>query len=816
MLNLKNIEGAVRVAVPGIAQTLFYRSDDPAIQIGFEVGIKLGTRTAHGWVTETLSIGDAERLLEEELAQANLERKNSGPAQLSLGLLGQSPKTKRLKSVISATPVFPAEHLALFNWISEYYGAPLAEVIESALPQRAEDIEEQVCRLTTLLTTEDLAAQIDTLKHRAPLQAKVCSLLQDAGGELPSRVLSDDRTGAGPGARAALSALKKKGLVELAFVKRRSNAEFVAESRPSAIPQLTAGQTAALDSVSHALDRGRFSSFLLYGVTGSGKTEIYLRAIEKVLNSGGNAVVIVPEIALTPQLLDQFHARLNIPLALLHSEVGIGERWRAWKGLLNNDYRVAIGARSAVFAPLAKPSLIIVDEEHESSYKQNDGLRYNARDVAVVRAKLADCPIILGSATPSFESLLNVKRKRYRLIEMPERVTTRALPQIEIIDLRRFSRADMPCENISPPLYTAISETLAADGQVVIFYNRRGFSTYLQCDSCGYTVQCSHCSVTLTFHKKRGRLVCHYCGQTIAPPEYCKFCRDPKFTRVDLDPEQATKKQLDRAQAVGVLSYRGGGTERVVEELAELFPTARIARLDRDSVGKKDSYRRILGSVRSGESNILVGTQMVAKGHDLPGVTLVGIIDADVGLHLPDFRTNEKVFQLVTQAAGRAGRGKEQGRVLVQTREPDHPTIVATATGRFMAFARYQLEYRKELNYPPWGRLLRIVVSSPDRHEAERGAQLIGRTVREMGQRETALRETAAGSSDPAPPVSVLGPVPAPHEKLRGRFRWHLIVKANSARLISAIASRVSRLKHDRKEFKDLRVVVDVDAVDML
>ena len=378
--------------------------------------------------------------------------------------------------------------------------------------------------------------------------------------------------------------------------------------------------------------------------------------------------------------------------------------------------------------------------------------------------------------------------------------------------MTEFRRKDMPSENISPILYEALKETLGRKEQVVVLYNKRGFASFLQCTTCSKVVECPNCSVSLTFHQKKNRLVCHYCSLTISPPSHCPKCRDPKTTQIETNPDGSPLERESVTEKVGRLIQRGSGTERVVEELAALFPEATIVRMDRDTVGKKDAYREILGSMRSGKADILVGTQMIAKGHDLPGVTLVGIIDADVGLHIPDFRSSERSFQLITQAAGRAGRGSEPGRVFVQTREAKHPTIVATSTGRFKAFARYELEFRKKLNYPPLGRLLRLIISSTDRQEALDAAMLVKEVSGKSIEAILAQNESAADEIR----MSILGPAPCPHEKLRGRYRWHLLIKSNSTRAVSQLAGAMNQWKGSVTDFKDFRLAVDVDPVEML
>jgi primosomal protein N' (replication factor Y) (superfamily II helicase) len=574
--------------------------------------------------------------------------------------------------------------------------------------------------------------------------------------------------------------------------------------------KLTSGQLNAYNAISQAVINKTFSPFLLFGITGSGKTEIYIRCIQKALEQSRSSLLIVPEIALTPQLIDQLESRLDQELAILHSQVGKQLRWSHWEGLLTGRIKVAIGARSAVFAPLVNLGLIIVDEEHESSYKQSDGVRYHGRDLAVIRAKFSNCPVVLGSATPSFESLLNAQAEKYKILEISERATSRPLPSVEVVDLKQIKRKEMLSENISPPLYQALTQTLEAKEQAVILYNRRGFSSYLQCDSCGEAVCCPHCSVTFTYHQKKSKLICHYCGETSTPPKFCPQGLNPDTVRIEGDKDDADFK------GIGNLSYRGSGTEKVVEELACLFPDAFVLRMDRDTVGKKGAYREILGSMRSGKADILVGTQMIAKGHDLPGVTLVGIIDADVGLHLPDFRSSEKTYQLITQASGRAGRGETSGRVILQTREINHPAIVALSTGRFKAFARYQLEQRKEANYPPYVRLMRLVVSSPDSQDVFKAAQEIKSMVYRIVEEISLSRVGPAIDSNKGNFFQIIGPAPAPLERLRNRYRWHIFIKAESSKLMSQMARILNVNKQVLKKYKDLRLAVDLDPFDLL
>ncbi|MCC6953909.1 MAG: primosomal protein N' [Deltaproteobacteria bacterium] len=727
----------VTVVIDGLPQPLTYSvPEGVSARIGSIVRVELGASPRLGWVV-------SDQGLPVQPVEIPTDRRPAEAEQLSL--LDSGELSTRLKPILASLPAFRPEMLPLFQWMADYYGVPLVDVLETAIP-------------------------------------------------LPNSVLKELDAQFLPPKRAP----RKRAI---------QNPEIDEQAKKGA-PELTASQSEATSTLVKAIEDRTFQPFLLFGVTGSGKTEVYIRAIESALAIGKSAIVVVPEIALTPQLFDQFSSRLDCELAVLHSEVGASERWNTWQRVLRGELRVVIGARSAIFAPVQDLGLVIVDEEHETSYKQAEGLRYHARDVALVRGKLTGAPTILGSATPSFESILNASRKRYHLLEMPTRVSTRPLPAIEVVNLREVKRRDMPSENISPRLHELISETLAKREQVIILYNRRGFSSYLQCGTCGESLSCPHCSVTLTYHRRKEIALCHYCDFSMPVPSHCKECRDPKRVRYEGDDDGDWEEY-------GKMLHIGGGTERVVSELETLFPETRIVQMDRDTVTKKDAYRRILGEMRSGAAQMLVGTQMIAKGHDLPGVTLVGIINADVGLHIPDFRSSEKVYQLITQAAGRAGRGSEPGRVIVQTREPHHPTIVATVVGRFRAFARFELDRRKKLHYPPYGRLMRLVVSAPLKDEALEAAQLVARMAQELIKRQTAEREGVEDEEIPFR-MQVLGPAPAPQERLRGRFRFHLLVKCPSATALSRLARELNEWKGSRRAKPAFRLVVDIDAVDML
>ncbi len=545
--------------------------------------------------------------------------------------------------------------------------------------------------------------------------------------------------------------------------KVRAEATVLEAPRP-----LTPEQGVAAATVSEAVGAGCFQSFLLHGVTGSGKTEVYLHAIERTLALGRGAIVLVPEIGLTPQLERRFRGRFGREVAVLHSGTSRGERAREWRRLRNGEARVAIGVRAAVFAPVEPLGLIVVDEEHDPSFKQEDRLCYHARDMAVARAKFASCPVLLGSATPSLESLSNVEAGRYRKLELRSRIDDRQLPPVDLIDLSGADRA-----LLHEPLLRALGETLGRGEQAILFLNRRGHAGSLACRACGHVEGCPDCSVSLTQHLARRRLLCHYCGLSRPIPERCPVCGAP-------------------------LVPLGAGTEKVEEEVARLFPAARVARLDSD-VGAA-AIASTLRAFRGQEVDVLVGTQVVAKGHDFPNVTLVGVVLADTGLALPDFRASERSFQILVQVAGRAGRGDRAGRVLVQTYHPAHPALVHAARHDYAAFASEELHRRRALGWPPYSRLCAVRVDGKSPVSTEQAARRLGAVAAER-IRQSRLR------------AAVLGPAPAPIERLRGRSRWQLLLRATNH---AAVRSLAIELQEAADDVGPVRVVFDMDPVSML
>jgi primosomal protein N' (replication factor Y) len=536
----------------------------------------------------------------------------------------------------------------------------------------------------------------------------------------------------------------------------------------------TADEGEAGAAPAEAAEPGRraFTPFLLHGVTGSGKTEVYLRVIATALEAGRTALVLVPEISLTPQLAARFRARFGDLVAILHSGLSESARLGEWSRLRRGEARIAVGARSAVFAPLLGLGVIVVDEEHDGSFKQDEGVRYHARDVALVRAQRAGAVCVLGSATPSLESAAHAERGAYRKLTLTERPTARPMPSVEIIDLRTY----MPDGEamLSAPLRAALGEALAAGDQTILFLNRRGFATFVLCRACGHAFRCPHCSVSLTYHRHSDRLSCHYCGFAQRVPEVCPSCG-----------------------AAETIERKGLGTEKVAAAVAAAFPAARVARLDRD-VATGAKIEAVLARVARREVDVLVGTQMVTKGHDFPGVTLVGVLCADTGLTLPDFRASERTFQLLAQVAGRAGRGDKPGRVLIQTYRPAAPAVVAAAAHDYASFFAAESVERAELGYPPHGRLIAVRIDGADAQEVAKVAQHLAQ-----------LAEAAAQRPEIAGQVEVRGPVPAPIERLRNRTRWQVWLRSGDRHALR----RVARSLLGAEIASTVRVGLDVDPI---
>ena len=540
---------------------------------------------------------------------------------------------------------------------------------------------------------------------------------------------------------------------------------------------LTPAQRDATATLVAAVETSGFQPFLLHGVTASGKTEVYLRAARAAREAGGQALVLVPEVALATQVLDVFAKRFGGRVAPLHSYLPIGTRRKNWELARRGALDVVVGARSSVFAPLPNLKLVVVDEEHEPAYKQSEQLRYHGRDVAVRRAQMLGIPVVLGSATPSLESQANAARGKYRKLELPERIDRRPVPDVVLVDLRREGSGPGV---LSAPLRAAIGERLARREQVLLWLNRRGHSHHVQCRGCGHTPECPRCDISLTLHVEPKCLRCHYCDHREAVPDLCPKC------------------------GASLLRYAGAGTQRAERELATVFPNARVLRLDTDVAREKAGPGAVLAKFARGEGDILLGTQMIAKGLDFPRVTLVGVLDADVALHLPDFRAAERTFQLLVQVAGRSGRGKVRGEVLVLTCTPEHPAITAVASANAAegerAFRKRELDERRDAGYPPFTRLVTLLIDGPDESEVEAAAGAIAERARAL-----------AGERD----ITVLGPAPQALSRLRGRYRWHVLLKAASGTPLREIATALLA-ESERPGHGKTRIIADVDPIEVL
>jgi primosomal protein N' (replication factor Y) len=679
-------------------------------------------------------------------------------------------KVKPIARVLDEGPMLGPELLELTRWIASTYACSWGESLAAALPGAFQS--EKGARTVAVVSAAPGAgaAELEALEKKEPKQHRMLRTLLEIGAPIEVREicrrlhLSD----------SSIATLARKGLV---VVERRvARADpLLGALAPRARPEsLSRGQAAALGAISAAVEARGHRTFLLQGVTGSGKTEVYLRAIEVALRLGRGAIVLVPEIALTPQTVGWFRSRFG-DVAVLHSRMTDAQRRETWLRVQRGSVRVVVGARSAVFAPVADLGVIVVDEEHEPSFKQESTPRYHGRDVAVARARIQGAVCLLGSATPSLETWQAAREGKLERLLLPERVGGGRMPNVEIVDLRTEKPEGKGPALFSRRLRTLLEGALARREQSILFLNRRGFAPVLWCSACGETVRCTTCDVTLTFHRRIRRAVCHACCAEVPPPPACPSCTSPG------------------------LRYLGAGSERIETELGKLLPGARIRRMDSDTMIRREDYERTLESFGRGEVDVLVGTQMIAKGLDFPRVTVVGVVSADSALHLPDFRASERTFQLLSQVSGRAGRGELAGRIVVQTTAPAHPAIVAAARHDFESFAAAESRLRAELGYPPHGRLLRAVVEDTDETRVVETSRALAELVRAL--------PGAAG-------LAVLGPAEAPIAMLRGRHRHHVLVKAPpSGGGLEAARDALSDLaaSTDRP-----RVSLDVDPVSML
>ena len=749
-------------------------------------------------------------------------------------------KAKPINEVMDMEPLFPFSMIKLFQWVSDYYIHPLGEVIKTALPKGLNRYDVSVVSLA-----EGASPDPSTL---SPREQEIVALLRKRGTLPVKNILG---RGSAP-ATALVKRMAKKGLIRVVsklkkdqvqmktekFIastgksrqgvrlstKRKLVLDMVAEKGevslqrlkadlptaprlvkllfedgflaiterqvfrdplgdtvdPDVPPQLTEEQAGVVDQVRSTMDKG-FQRFLLSGVTGSGKTEVYMRLVTEAIDQGRGALVMVPEISLISQTERRFRARFGNKIAVLHSALSKGEHLDQWHRITNGDATIVIGARSSIFAPIHKLGIILVDEEHDTSYKQETGLRYNARDMAVVRAQFDGIPVILGSATPSVQSYYNVCEGRFQELKLEKRVNRNPLPEIELVDLKKYKDYRGRERIITPELSKGIAQSLDRGEQALIFLNRRGFATYPVCESCGEPVKCRFCDLTMTLHMDRNEFRCHLCGFSISMNMRCPNCDAKKI------------KPL------------GFGTERIESMLQTLFPDARVARLDQDTGGKKGAMVSILKKVKHRTVDIIVGTQMLAKGHDFPFITLVGVVCADLSLNFPDFRAGERTFQLLAQVAGRAGRGDRKGRVVMQTYNPDHFSIEAAKNQDFIEFYHKDLPFRKGLSYPPFSRIIQLKITGTDKDKVKQHALLVGTICKKMLEKDTENGHF----------IQVLGPIEAGIPKIALRYRWQILLKSASATLLNRL---VKVMVAETKAFanKDVKIGIDVDPYFMM
>jgi primosomal protein N' (replication factor Y) len=676
-----------------------------------------------------------------------------------------STKLKAIDEILDEKPLWPDELWAMLNWAAQYYQHPVGEVLATAMPAllRQGKAAAYPARTCWFLTETGKHLDLEDLK-RAPRQQALLKYLQNerAGGieTIDDQVLRAQF----PGASDALKRLEERQLVTSQQI---FGYEPDARPQPQTGPELNQEQQVAVRSITEQLDR--FAAFLLEGVTGSGKTEVYLQSIQACVDRGEQALVLIPEIGLTPQMIQRFKKRLACQVGVLHSGLNDSERTLTWLAARDGNIDVILGTRSAIFTPLKKPGLIIIDEEHDPSFKQQDGFRYSARDLAIWRAHQNEIPIVLGSATPSLESLSNVQRGRYQLLTLEQRAGGAIQPKLHLLDMR-----SQPIEEgLSDRLIQVMRKHLEKNQQVLLFLNRRGFSPTLMCHDCGWIANCQRCDTHMTYHQLDRRLRCHHCGAERAAEKTCPSCKGQNLLNL------------------------GAGTERIESTLKERFPDVEIVRIDRDTTRRKGSLEALLARVKDGRRQILIGTQMLAKGHHFPNVTMVGIIDADQGLHSPEFRAPERMAQLILQVAGRAGRADQPGEVYIQTHHPDHPQLLTLIHSGYPAFARALLAEREEAGLPPFTAMALFRAEAVNRDAPIDFLRKISQQIKPFANEQ----------------IQLFGPMPAPMEKRAGRYRAQLIVSAHTRPALQQFLSRGLTVA-DRIKNNKVRWSIDVDPID--
>lgn len=656
----------------------------------------------------------------------------------------------------------PDSLLKLGEWIADYYCCPLEHTLRILLPAvvRSGEMSHKQ-QIYISLTAKGLLRENDS--EVTTRQLEVLSILRKQGPMPLNELLETAEVSSG-----VVGKLCENGflLKEKRVVERSPYMDDVVQSEPH--KELTQQQADALNVINASIEARDAQVVLLYGVTASGKTEVYLQAIQRCLDLGLEAIVLVPEISLTPQTCDRFRRRFGNMVSVLHSGLTDGERFDEWTRINEGQSRIAVGARSALFAPFRKLGLIVVDEEHEQTYKQDESPRYNARDVAVVRGKMEHATVLLGSATPSMESYYNCQRGLYKLVQMPQRMDGMLMPSIELIDMARENAEVGHADMFSRRLKEQIMNRLYAGEQVILFLNRRGYATQLICPQCGYVSMCTNCSIAHTYHRRDGMLVCHLCGEQKNAPEVCPQCGND------------------------AIKYTGVGTEKIETMVCGAFPMAKVARMDSDTMRTRDSYRKVLDAFRAGRIDILIGTQMIAKGLDFPNVTLVGVIQADSGLHVPDFRSGERTFQLITQVAGRAGRGDKPGTVIVQTFSPMHPALQAARHQDYLAFYNEEIDSRRMLDFPPLSHMVIVHFRSTDEEEARIAAESFAQELMPALEKD----------------VQVIGPMPSPLSRVKTYYRWQFLLRGGSIlKLVRTLRNHIMKTQFSKK----VEVYADID-----
>ncbi len=720
------------------------------VQVGMRVLVPFGRRRITGYVV-------------------NLTDKWDKP--ITLKTIADLPDTE---------PIVNAEMLSLTRWLGDYYQSSWGEAIRCALPAGLEnknrDVGYQFIKSVRLASPLPDKKEIEHLLKRSPKQKLVFELIRQKEitlAELQTQI---------PKSQAALRGLKEKKLVKI-FTEKKACEAFVPEdamTRPFGESlTFTPEQQKIFKQLNFAIEAEKFESFLLHGVTGSGKTEVYIRCIQRVLEKGKTAIMMVPEISLTPQTVARFRQRFGDRVAILHSGLSQTERYLEWKKIRDGKVSIAVGARSAVFAPFKNLGMIVIDEEHDSSYKQDSNPRYHARDTAVMRAQSLNAVVLMGSATPSLESVQNTRLGKYQYLSLENRIGERMLPIVSMVDMRRERKEFKNFAMLSGILRSAIRDRLSRKEQVFLFLNRRGTARFVFCPDCGYVLECAHCSVTLTFHGKEDRLLCHYCNFTARMPGHCVECHG------------------------AVIRFSGFGTQKLEEEVRKLFPDAQITRLDRDTTRGRDSFATMHRNMNAGKIDILIGTQMITKGHDFPNVTLVGVVHADLALNIPDFRSCERAFQLLTQVAGRAGRGEVPGKVIIQTNNPDHYMFEFVREHDANAFNEKELKLRGQLNYPPFTRLIAVEIVSINESLGKRTAEKLGRALAQQTIRQKG--------------VEILGPSKAALYQIQNKFRWHLILRGQNMQTLQGILADSQELNELKSSSSGkLKLSIDVDPFNLL